>query len=215
MGRLAALVFAVLSPMLASAQYNSDMAYPAGTAPSYEGLWWNSSESGWGLSVAHQGDVLFVVWYTFDHDGSPMWLVMPDAQLIGDDMEGSMGMMGMMGMTGMTGMMGMGMDMMGMMRNPPIYTGTLYRSSMPAAKLVMTEVGMGTLLFKDRDHAAFAYSVGNFSSSTRMKACTVAGRRASVSPCWRASAAAAPVSGDENCMTTSARRGPCPRSPPS
>ena len=151
MKRLAALAFALLAPLFASAQYNSYMAYPAGTAPSYEGLWWNPAESGWGLSIAHQGDVLFAVWYTFDRDGSPMWLVMPDARLIGDDMEG---------------MMGMGMEMMmGMTRNAPMYTGTLYRSSMSSKKLVMTEVGMGTLLFKDRDHAAFAYTVGNFSGS--------------------------------------------------
>src|SRR5205085_8410837 len=134
------------------AQYNT---YAPGTAPSYEGLWWNSSESGWGLSVAHQGDVLFVVWYTFDHDGSPMWLVMPDAQLVGDDdMDGMMSMMGTMGM-----------GMMGMMRNPPLYSGTLYRSSMPAKQLVMTEVGVGTLRFNDRDHAAFAYTVGNVAGS--------------------------------------------------
>ena len=156
--RLAALAFALLAPVLASAQYNSFMNYAAGTAPSYEGLWWNSAESGWGLSIAHQGDVLFAVWYTFDHDGSPMWLVMPDAQLANDDMGD------------MTGMGDMEM-MMGMTRNPPMYTGTLYRSSMASKKLVMTEVGMGTVLFKDRNHGVFAYTVGDVAGSkevTRM-----------------------------------------------
>jgi len=43
----------------------------------YQDLWWRSpagSESGWGLNIAHQGDTLFVTWFTYDVDGSPMWL---------------------------------------------------------------------------------------------------------------------------------------------
>ena len=44
--------------------------------PSYEGLWLNSSESGWGINIVHQGDVLFATWFTYDTDGSGMWLVM-------------------------------------------------------------------------------------------------------------------------------------------
>src|SRR5258708_15075843 len=100
---------------------------------------------------------------------------MPDGQLIGDDVEG---------MTGMTGMMGM--EMMGMMRSAPMYTGTMYRSSMPSKKLVMTEVGLGTVLFKDRNHAVFAYTVGNVSGAkdvTRMvfdaaaPSCTLGGAK--------------------------------------
>jgi hypothetical protein len=49
----------------------------------YQGLWWNSpanSESGWGLNVAHQGDVLFLTWFTYDLNGNPMWLVVSDAR---------------------------------------------------------------------------------------------------------------------------------------
>src|SRR5262249_36196888 len=118
--QLAALAFALLTPVFGSAQYNSYTAYAAGTAPSYEGLWWNASESGWGVSVAHQGDTLFVVWYTYDHDGAPTWFFMSDARLVGDDMETGMGMMDM--------------EMMGMPHHAPMYSGTLYRSSMPGGK---------------------------------------------------------------------------------
>jgi hypothetical protein len=46
-----------------------------GSIPNYQDLWWNSSESGWGLNIAHQGDILFVTWFTYDGDGRPMWLV--------------------------------------------------------------------------------------------------------------------------------------------
>lgn len=41
----------------------------------YTDLWWNPSESGWGLNVNHQGQTLFVTLFTYDRDGSPMWLV--------------------------------------------------------------------------------------------------------------------------------------------
>jgi DNA-binding beta-propeller fold protein YncE len=49
-----------------------------GSIPNYQGLWWNSpagSESGWGLNIAHQGDILFVTWFTYGADGRAMWVV--------------------------------------------------------------------------------------------------------------------------------------------
>ena len=42
----------------------------------YTALWWDSSESGWGLNLNHQGSILFGTLFTYDDDGSPMWLVM-------------------------------------------------------------------------------------------------------------------------------------------
>jgi hypothetical protein len=44
----------------------------------YQALWWASpagSESGWGINLTHQGDVIFATWFTFDQDHTPMWLV--------------------------------------------------------------------------------------------------------------------------------------------
>jgi hypothetical protein len=48
-----------------------------GTAPNYQDLWWRKDgiESGWGLNLAHQGDTLFMTWFTYDVDDKPMWLV--------------------------------------------------------------------------------------------------------------------------------------------
>ena len=177
MKRLAALAFALLCPLLAAGQYNSYTAFAAGTAPSYAGLWWNPSESGWGVSVAHQGDVVFAVWYTYDRAGQPTWFFMPEARLVGDDMQGANGMMDM--------------EMMGSTRNAPMYTGALYRSTLAAGKPVSTQVGTATLLFKDRTHAAFAYTVGGVSQSksiTRMEfaqanqQCTLGGEAKAGSP---------------------------------
>ena len=43
----------------------------------YEGLWWaaGGAESGWGINLAHQEDTIFATWFTYDLDGTPMWLV--------------------------------------------------------------------------------------------------------------------------------------------
>ena len=44
---------------------------------SRQDLYWQPSESGWGLSIAHQGDILFGIWFTYDAGGRPAWYVMP------------------------------------------------------------------------------------------------------------------------------------------
>jgi hypothetical protein len=46
-------------------------------ATNYQGVWWAApaeSESGWGVSIAHQGDVLLATWFTYDAAGQPLWL---------------------------------------------------------------------------------------------------------------------------------------------
>ncbi|HUQ28280.1 MAG TPA: hypothetical protein VM051_06790 [Usitatibacter sp.] len=55
----------------------------AGPTPNYGDLWWRSeAESGWGVNIVHQGDILFATWFTYAAGGtasSPakgMWLVM-------------------------------------------------------------------------------------------------------------------------------------------
>jgi hypothetical protein len=49
-----------------------------GTIPpavDYSDLWWNSSESGWGMAMAQQFGVTFLAWYIYDAQGKPTWLV--------------------------------------------------------------------------------------------------------------------------------------------
>jgi hypothetical protein len=45
-------------------------------AANYQDLWWaaNGTESGWGVNFAHQGNSVFATWYTYDVDGTPLWL---------------------------------------------------------------------------------------------------------------------------------------------
>ncbi len=50
-------------------------------ATNYQDIWWAGTsakpgtESGWGINFTHQGDTLFASWFTYDLDGSPLWLV--------------------------------------------------------------------------------------------------------------------------------------------
>jgi lysyl endopeptidase len=45
-------------------------------ASNYTDIWWNPNESGWGLTLAHQGDVLSGTLYTYDRTGQDIWLSM-------------------------------------------------------------------------------------------------------------------------------------------
>ena len=44
--------------------------------PNHTALWWNPNESGWGINVEQQGDIVFATLFTYDEDGSSLWLVM-------------------------------------------------------------------------------------------------------------------------------------------
>ena len=41
----------------------------------YQDMWWNAGESGWGVNLTHQGDILFATLFTYRADGRDLWLV--------------------------------------------------------------------------------------------------------------------------------------------
>ena len=41
----------------------------------FQDLWWNPAESGWGLNLTHQGNIIFATLFTYAADGRDMWLV--------------------------------------------------------------------------------------------------------------------------------------------
>jgi hypothetical protein len=57
---------------------------------SYGDLWWNASESGWGLSINQQYRTIFAVWYTYGEFGQPVWYVMPGGSWSGDTYAGTL-----------------------------------------------------------------------------------------------------------------------------
>ena len=133
----------------------------AQSTPSFSGLWWKSSgnEPGWGLNIAHQGNILFATWFTYDADGNGEWLVMPRGELMAMDGGGDGMMMGMMGMMPM--MPGM------MMMDMPSFGGLLYRTTGPAfdaksfdpTAVKTSAAGYAMLTFVDANTALFEYSV--------------------------------------------------------
>ena len=43
----------------------------------YQDLWWAApagSESGWGINLAQQGEIIFATWFTYAADRTPMWV---------------------------------------------------------------------------------------------------------------------------------------------
>ena len=48
-----------------------------GPAPQvdYTDLWWKPNESGWGLGITHQQDIMFLAWFVYEDTGRPIWYV--------------------------------------------------------------------------------------------------------------------------------------------
>ena len=46
-------------------------------------LWWNASESGWGVNVIHQADVLFMTFFVYGADGRARWYVASETRCRG------------------------------------------------------------------------------------------------------------------------------------
>lgn len=106
---------------------------PPGPTPNFQGLWWNPAESGWGLHLTQQGDIIVAVWFTYDAAGKATWFVMSNASQTAPNAYAG-----------------------------PIYrtTGPAYSAaSFDPAAVTETQVGTATLTFSDRNNGAFSYVV--------------------------------------------------------
>lgn len=83
---VAAQIVHAATPSVGAGDTHSVAIHADGTTANYQDLWWASptgSESGWGLDIAHQGDVLFATWFTYDAGNKGLWLVMSDGAKTG------------------------------------------------------------------------------------------------------------------------------------
>lgn len=99
----------------------------------YTDLWWNPSESGWGLNlVQHPSGTLFGVWYTYDENGARTWYVVPSG-------------------TWTTGNVYTG----------PIYAtaGPAFNGPFDPSLVRRTQVGTATFAFSDASNATFSFTV--------------------------------------------------------
>jgi hypothetical protein len=49
----------------------------------FSDLWWNPSESGWGVTITQQNQILFVTLYVYQNNNQPKWYVGPATQYLG------------------------------------------------------------------------------------------------------------------------------------
>jgi hypothetical protein len=115
-------------------------------ATNYQDLWWatpGGSESGWGVNLTHQGDTIFASWFTFDHDRTPMWLVVSAPRTAPGTYTGTL--------YRLTG--------------PPFNTVPFPPLGSPGGA-TGTSVGTATFTFSDGNAGTFAYSV-NASTQTK------------------------------------------------
>jgi len=107
-----------------------------------QGLWWRApagSESGWGLNLTQQGDVLFATWFTYDTDGSGLWLVMPNgAKGTGDTYTGTL-----------------------YRTTGPAFSANPWNQQ----SVVPTAVGTATFAFTDGNNGNFTYTVNGLTQS--------------------------------------------------
>ena len=114
----------------------------AGATPNYQGLWWRSpagSESGWGVNLTHQGDIIFATWFTYDSARQGMWVVMPN----GRRTSGSAFAGELYRTTG------------------PAFDAAVWN----AASVQATQVGTATFTFTDAGNGTFAYTVNGVAGS--------------------------------------------------
>jgi hypothetical protein len=114
-------------------------------ATNYQDLWWAApagSESGWGVNLTQEGNTIFATWFTYDLDGTPMWLSATAANTTPGVYQGTL-----------------------YRTTGPAFDAVPFNP----ANVVLTAVGMATLTFSDGNNATFAYTVNGIS---QMKAIT-------------------------------------------
>jgi hypothetical protein len=119
-------------------KFGNGAARPEGL--NVQGLWWRgASESGWGVNFTQQGDVLFATWFTYDADGSGMWLVMSDGRLAGTNTYSG-------ALYRTTG---------------PAFSSAIFSPS----QVVATPVGSATFTFSDANNGSFLYTVNGITQT--------------------------------------------------
>ena len=114
-------------------------------SPAYDftDLWWNPSESGWGLNlVQHPSKVIFAVWYTYEADGTRIWYIVPNGSWTNS-----------MTYTG------------------PLYvtSGPSYNKSFDPNQVQVRQVGTATLNFSSQNTGTFSYSIDGVSGIKSMQ----------------------------------------------
>lgn len=110
-------------------------------ATNYQDIWWNApagSESGWGINLVQQSNIIFATWFTYDDDGSPLWLQMTAAAAGPRSYAGTL-----------------------YRTSGPAFSAVPFNP----ASIATTPVGSGTLTFANGNSGTFAYTVNGISQA--------------------------------------------------
>ncbi|NJD87252.1 MAG: hypothetical protein FIB05_04420 [Betaproteobacteria bacterium] len=83
---IALLAFALAAHTASSFTVNTSPVTPANLS----GLWWNTSESGWGINIDHQQTIVFATIFTYDATGYAHWYFASDCRVSGDGCVGDL-----------------------------------------------------------------------------------------------------------------------------
>ena len=115
--------------------------FPVAQSPTpavdYTDLWWNASESGWGMAISHQFGNIFLAWYVYDANGKPFWYVAPACTVNGSGCSGT------------------------------LYrtTGPAFGPPLDPTKVQATAVGSAIVSFVDANNAVLSYTVNNVTAT--------------------------------------------------
>jgi predicted dienelactone hydrolase len=113
-------------------------------ATNYQDMWWAApagSEAGWGVSLAHQGNTIFAVWFTYGLDGRPLWQVATVAPTAPATYSGTL-----------------------YRTRGPAFSAVPF----DPARVVATPAGTATLAFANGNSATFAYTVNGISQAKQI-----------------------------------------------
>ncbi|HRE13199.1 MAG TPA: hypothetical protein PLD37_03280 [Usitatibacteraceae bacterium] len=110
------------------------------------GLWWNPNESGWGINIVQQSEIIFATLYVYGSNGQPLWLVGPNVAFSSADTSGAYLFSG------------------------PLYqtSGPFFGSSFNPSAVGATQVGTISLRFTSYDALQLTYSVGSTTVSKNL-----------------------------------------------
>jgi hypothetical protein len=110
-------------------------------ATNYQDLWWNPNESGWGATIAQQGNTMFALLYVYDTNGQALWLSMSNGTLVAPRT-----------------FSGPAYTAVG----PPFFTN-------PWTSVTLNNVGMMTFTFTDGETGTVTYSVNGVQVSKSIR----------------------------------------------
>ncbi len=116
----------------------------------YSDLWWNPMEAGWGLTLSHQGDLIFALWYTYGSGGRDQWVSGARMELQTDG------------------------SFSGELQRP-LSGVPLAQIAGPATTFPVPVVGGASLLFNDDSTATFTYTLDGVTQSKTIQRFVVVG----------------------------------------